>query len=142
GIVMSAADFDRFFRPVSLYFAASDGTTQVPEVRWFADNDQIATATARELVEGPSAWLAGGVQTGFPPGSALGVDSVVVTEGVASVALALGSAGDPEQRSLAQQQMLLTLTQLPLVQEVVTTVGTVPIGGDNSVTLEPPALPA
>lgn len=141
GIVMSAADFDRFFRPVSLYFAASNGTTMVPEVRWFANNDQIATAAARELVAGPPLWLAGGVQTGFPPGSALGVDSVVVTGGVASVALALGSAGDPTQRSLAQQQMLRTLTQLPTVQEVETTVGAVPIGGDDSVTLELATLP-
>ncbi|WP_291377566.1 LpqB family beta-propeller domain-containing protein [Demequina sp.] len=141
GMVMSAANFERFFRPVSLYFAAANGATQVPEVRWFADNDQIATAAARELVEGPSAWLAGGVQTGFPPGSALGVDSVVVTDGVANVALALGSAGDPAQRSLAQQQMLQTLTQLPLVQDVVTTVGAVALGGDASVVLEPAALP-
>ncbi len=141
GIVMSAAVFDRLFRPVNLYFAATDGTTEVPEVRWFADNDQIATATARELVEGPSAWLAEGVLTGFPPGSALGVDAVVVTDGVAQVVLALGSAGDPTQRSLAQQQMLRTLTQLPAVQDVVTTVGSVPIGGDDSITLEAPALP-
>ncbi|HZJ40200.1 MAG TPA: LpqB family beta-propeller domain-containing protein, partial [Demequina sp.] len=141
GIVMSAPDFDRFFRPVSLYFAAANGTTMVPEVRWFSNNDQIATATARELVAGPSVWLAGGVQTGFPPGSALGVESVVVNDGVASVALALGSAGNPTQRSLAQQQMLKTLTQLPAVQDVVTTVGAVPIGGDDSVTLEVAALP-
>ncbi|PKQ19023.1 MAG: hypothetical protein CVT68_00580 [Actinobacteria bacterium HGW-Actinobacteria-8] len=141
GIVMSAADFDRFFRPVSLYFAAADGTTMVPEVRWFANNDQIATATARELVAGPSVWLAGGVQTGFPPGSSLGVDSVVVNDGVASVALALGSAGNPTQRSLAEQQMLKTLTQLPAVLDVVTTVGAVPIGGDNSITLEAATLP-
>jgi hypothetical protein len=141
GIVMSAPDFGRFFRPVNLYFAASDGTTMVPELRWFADNDQIATATARELVAGPSVWLADGVQTGFPPGSALGVDSVVVSGGEASVALALGSAGDPTQRSLAQQQMLRTLTQLPTVQDVVTTVGAVAIGGDDSVTLEPAPLP-
>lgn len=142
GIVMSAADFDRFFRPVSLYFVAADGTTMVPEVRWFANNDQIATATARELVAGPSVWLAGGVQTGFPPGSALGVDSVVVNDGVASVALALGSAGDPTQRSLAQQQMLKTLTQLPAVQDVVTTVGAVSIGGNDSVALEAAVLPS
>jgi hypothetical protein len=141
GIVMSAANFDRFFRPVSLYFAAADSTTMVPEVRWFADNDQIATATARELVAGPSPWLAGGVQTGFPPGSALGVDSVVLNDGVASVGLALGSAGNPAQRSLAQEQMLKTLTQLPAVQGVETTVGAVPIGGDDSVTLEVAALP-
>ncbi len=141
GIVLSAADFDRVFRPVDMYFAAADGTTVVPEARWFADNEQIATAAARELVAGPSPWLAGGVQTGFPPGSALGVDSVVVTNGVASVALALGSAGNPTQRSLAQQQMLMTLTQLPAVQDVVTTVGAVPIGGDDSVMLEPAGLP-
>ncbi len=141
GIVMSTPDFDRFFRPVNLYFATADGTTMVPEVRWFANNDQIATATARELVAGPPVWLAGGVQTGFPPGSALGVDSVVVNDGVASVVLALGSAGDPTQRSLAQQQMLKTLTQLPTVQDVVTTVGAVPIGGDGSVTLDAAALP-
>lgn len=141
GIVMTSASFDRFFRPVDLYFAAADGTTMVPEVRWFADNDQIATAAARELVAGPSPWLSGGVQTGFPPGSALGVDSVVVNDGVANVGLALGSAGNPTQRSLAQQQMLATLTQLPAVQDVVTTVGAVPIGGDESVELEPAPLP-
>jgi len=141
GIVMTSASFDRFFRPVSLYFAAADGTTLVPEVRWFADNDQIPTAAARELVAGPSPWLSGGVQTGFPPGSALGVDSVVVNDGVANVALALGSAGNPTQRSLAQQQMLATLTQLPAVQDVVTTVGAVPIGGDESVDLQPAPLP-
>lgn len=141
GIVMSAANFDRFFRSVDLYFAAADGTTMVPEVRWFGDNDQIATAAARELVAGPSPWLAEGVHTGFPPGSALGVDAVVVNDGVANVALALGSAGDPSQRSLAQQQMLATLTQLPAVQDVVTTVGAVPIGGDASVELTPAPLP-
>ncbi len=141
GLVMTAANFDRFFRSVDLYFAAANGTTMVPEVRWFADNDQIATAAARELVAGPSPWLAGGVQTGFPPGSALGVDAVVVNDGVANVALALGSAGDPSQRSLAQQQMLTTLTQLPTVQDVVTTVGEVPIGGDKSVELTPATLP-
>lgn len=141
GIVMSAANFDRFFRPVDLYFAAADGVTMVPEVRWFGDNDQIATATARELVAGPSPWLAEGVRTGFPPGSALGVDAVVINDGVANVALALGSAGDPSQRSLAQQQMYTTLTQLPAVQDVVTTVGAVPIGGDQSVELAPAPLP-
>ena len=141
GIVMSAANFARFFRPVTLYFATPDGATVVPDLRWFPDNDQIATATARELVAGPSAWLADAVITGFPPGSALDVDAVVVGEGAAQVALAPGSAGNPTQRSLAQEQMRLTLTQLPTVQEVVTTVGGLPIGGDDSVALSPAELP-
>src|SRR5660397_197191 len=81
----------------------------------------LYSSAASDVYKRQSVWLAGGVQTGFPPGSALGVESVVVNDGVASVALALGSAGDPTQRSLAQQQMLKTLTQLPTVQDVMTT---------------------
>lgn len=142
GIVMPSANFERFFRPLRLYFATPDGTMLVPEVRWFADNDQmIATAVSRELVKGPSAWLADAVVTGFPPGSALDVDSVVVSDGVAAVSLAAGSAGDESQRALALEQLRLTLTQLPAVQDVDATVGGVPLGRDGSVELVAAPLP-
>ncbi|NTV38716.1 MAG: hypothetical protein HGA51_01985 [Demequinaceae bacterium] len=141
GIVMSAADFSRFYRPVKLVFASVDDSTLVPELRWFASNDQIATAAARELVTGPSTWLADAVHTGFPPGASLRVDAVVVADGVATVTLAPGSAGDAADRSLAGEQLRLTLTQLPTVQEVVTTVGGLPLAGDDSAALEPAPLP-
>lgn len=142
GIVMSAADFARFYRPVPLYFASADGATMVPELRWFPSKDQIATVVARELVEGPSLWLADAVQTGFPPGATLAVDAVVVADGTATVALAPGSAGTPAQRSLAGEQLRLTLTSLPNVQSVVTTVGDLPLDGDDSASLSEPPLPS
>ncbi len=141
GIVMSAADFARYYRPVKLLFVSADHATLVPELRWFPSNDQVATAAARELVEGPSPWLADAVGTGFPPGSALNVDAVLVESGVATVALAPGSAGDSSARSLAGEQLRLTLTQLPSVQEVVTTVGMLPLAGDGSAAPEVAALP-
>ncbi len=143
GIDMSAADFARFYRPVPLYFASADGTTMVPELRWFPASDQIATtAVARELVEGPSLWLADAVETGFPPGATLAVDAVVVADGTATVALAPGSAGTPAQRSLAGEQLRLTLTSLPNVQSVVTTVGDLPLDGDDSASLNEAPLPS
>lgn len=141
GIVMSAADFSRFYRSVKLMFASVDNSMLVPDVRWFPSNDQIATAAARELVTGPSKWLADAVHTGFPLGSSLRVDAVVVEAGVATVTLAPGSAGDAAERSLAGEQLRLTLTQLPSVQEVVTTVGGLPLAGDDSASLEQAPLP-
>ena len=141
GIVMSAADFGRFFRPLKLYFASADGRVAIPDLRWFANNEQIATAVARELVAGPSTWLADAVSTGFPPGSALDVDAVVVDEGAAQVALATGSAGSSEQRALAQAQLDLTLRQLIVVQSINVTVGGVPLTGEPTTTLSPAELP-
>ncbi len=141
GIVMNAANFARYYRPVKLLFVSADQTTLVPELRWFPSNEQIATSTARELVKGPSPWLADAVRTGFPPASALSIDAVVVENGVASVTLAPGSAGGAAERSLAGEQLRLTLTQLPTVQEVVTTVGMLPLAGDGSAAPEPAALP-
>lgn len=141
GIVMSAADFARFYRPIRLMFASADNSTLVPELRWFPNSDQIATAVARELVTGPSPWLADAVNTGFPAGSSLNVDAVVVADGVATVTLAPGSAGDAAERSLAGEQMRLTLTQIPTVQEVVVTVGTLPLAGDDSAVIAPAPLP-
>jgi len=141
GIVMSAADFTRYYRAVKLFFVSKDDATLVPELRWFPSNDQIATATARELVRGPSRWLADAVDTGFPPGSSLNVDAVVVDKAVANVTLAAGSAGDAAKRSLAGEQLRLTLTQLPTIQDVVTTVGALPLAGDRSATPKTATLP-
>lgn len=142
GIIISEANFVRAFRPVALAFASTDLTAVVPDMRWFANNDQLATVTARELIEGPSPWLADSVITGFPATSSLAVDAVVIDDGVARVALAAGSAGNAAQRALAAEQMALTLQrQLPAVTSVETTVGGVPLTGSAESTLEPVILP-
>lgn len=140
GTILAAATFDRLFRPVSLIFSSVDQTTQVPEERWLPAN-KAATLAARELVEGPSPWLANAVVTGFPPTSALEVDSVVVSSGIAAVQLTPDSAGTPTQRALAQEQMRLTLTALPGITNVTLTAGGLSIGGDGSASLAREPLP-
>ncbi|MGC4173831.1 LpqB family beta-propeller domain-containing protein [Demequina sp.] len=140
GAILAKPNFERLFTPVSLIFASVDETTQVPELRWLPEK-KAATLAARELVEGPSEALAPAVHTGFPAASALEVDSVIVTDGVAAVQLTAGSAGDAAQRSLAEQQMTLTLASIPGVRTVTVTVGGVALGGDNSADLAPAPLP-
>jgi len=139
GTILAGATFERLFTQVNLIFATVDETVQVPELRWVPQNTAV-TSAARELLEGPSESLAPAVHTGFPATAALEVDSVVVTDGVAAVELAASSGGDPEQRSLAQEQMRLTLASIPGVRSVSVTIGGVPLG-DGSVTLKPAPLP-
>lgn len=141
GIIISEANFVRYFRAIALQFATTDLAVQVPDYRWFANNEQIATVAAKELVEGPSPWLADTVVTGFPATSSLAVDAVVVEEGVASVSLAAGSAGTPEERALAAEQMELTLKQLATVSSVTTTVGGVPLTASEERQLEVAPIP-
>jgi hypothetical protein len=134
GVVIPEAYLTRYLRPVELVFASQDGSVVVPEVRWLPNNN-IATLAARELIEGPSPWLADAMTTGFPAGAGLEVESVVVTEGVATVPLTAESAGGPEDRALAAEQLRLTLTALPNVTEVVVTVGGLPIEGAGEASL-------
>ncbi|WP_084626460.1 LpqB family beta-propeller domain-containing protein [Demequina aurantiaca] len=140
GAVIAQANFDHLFLPVPLAFASMDTTTIVPDLRWLPQNNG-PTWAARELLAGPSPWLASAVKTGFPAGAALEVDSVVVTDGIAAVQLNTESAGTPSQRSLAQEQLTRTLTTLPGVVAVTVTVGGVALGGDGSVALNPAPIP-
>ncbi|WP_082101353.1 LpqB family beta-propeller domain-containing protein [Demequina rhizosphaerae] len=140
GSLLAEATFNRVFLPVSLVFATADGSTVVPELRWLPSTN-VATWAARELVAGPSPWLANAVTSGFPAGSALAVDSVVVTDGVAKVQLASESAGTPAERALAEQQLRLTLTALPGVREVEVTVAGVPLVAEPVDTLSRGPVP-
>ncbi|WP_062386525.1 LpqB family beta-propeller domain-containing protein [Demequina iriomotensis] len=141
GSLVAEATFNQVFLPVTLVFASADGSTAVPEQRWLPQAN-VATWAARELVAGPSPWLANAVTTGFPAGAALAVDSVVVTDGVAKVQLSSQSAGTPAQRALAEQQLRLTLTALPGIREVDVTVGGVPLVTEQEDTLSREPVPA
>lgn len=140
GAILAYASFQGLFTDVDLIFASVDESTQVPDQRWFPAN-KAATLAAKELVEGPSPLLAGAVHTGFPATSALEVESVQVTNGVASVQLTADSAGNAAERSLAQQQMDLTLRSVGGISAVTVTVGGLPLGGDGSAALGPAPLP-
>ncbi|WP_297081621.1 LpqB family beta-propeller domain-containing protein [uncultured Demequina sp.] len=140
GVVISAANFNRFYRSVALVFTATDREVVVPELRWLPDNN-VATSAARELLEGPSTWLADAVVTGFPATAALAVESVVVADGTATVDLTPQSAGTPEERALANEQLRLTLTALPAVSEVDVRIGGLPISAASAIELEAPPVP-
>jgi len=140
GVLISSNYLQSYFRPVELVFASQDLSMVVPELRWLPTNN-VATLAARELVQGPSPWLADAVVTGFPPPASLEVEAVVVDNGVASVTLTPESAGGPQERALAQEQLRLTLTALPNVSEVDVSVGSLPLGGDSSTTLERAPVP-
>jgi hypothetical protein len=140
GAVIAQANFDHLFVPVPLAFASTDLTTIVPDLRWLPLNNSATWAT-RELIAGPSPWLASAVMTGFPAGAELDLDSVVVADGIASVQLNSEAAGTPAERSLAQEQLTQTLTKLPGIVGVTVTVGGVALGGDGSVTLAAGPLP-
>ncbi|MFN3866679.1 MAG: LpqB family beta-propeller domain-containing protein, partial [Demequina sp.] len=140
GVVISQANFTRFFRPVDLIFATPDLSTAVREVRWLPDNN-ILTSAARELVEGPSTWLADAVVTGFPAAADLAVESVVETGGVATVDLTPRSAGTPQQRALAAEQMRLTLRAMPNVTDVQVRIGGLPMTTDEPLTLAAAPVP-
>lgn len=72
GIVLSAYYFDQLFRAHTLSWLTPDGTSAVPEVRWF----ERTASTLKErivdaLLRGPSAWLAPAVTTYAAPDAAL-----------------------------------------------------------------------
>jgi len=140
GSLLAEANFNRTFLSVELVFATIDGATAVPEQRWLPQTN-VATWAARELVAGPSPWLANAVDTGFPAGSALAVDSVVVIDGVARVQLAAASAGSADERALAEQQLRLTLTALPGVRDVSVTAGGLPLVAEPSDSLSLEQVP-
>lgn len=140
GVVISEAFFNSFYRPVELVFASPDRTTVVSEVRWLPANN-VATVAARELLAGPSSWLADAVATGFPAGASLEVDSVVVENNVATVELNPSSVSSAAERDLILAQLRLTLTALPNVQDVAVTVAGVPLTSDQTQVLTRAPVP-
>lgn len=141
GSLIAQANFNQVFLAVSLVFASPDATTAVPEVRWLPRSN-VATWAARELIAGPSPWLADAVRTGFAAGATMTLDSVVVTDGDARVALNAQAAATPEDRDLAEQQLILTLTALPGIRSVTVTAGGLPLGTvDPTVTLSREPIP-
>ncbi len=127
GVLMSEPLFDSVYRAAPLYFLTPDAEALVPEVRWFPQRN-TATYAARELLEGPSAWLRDAVRTAFPEGSRLAVESVPVdAAGTATVDLAAEVAGaDSAERALLKAQLEQVL-QLPRIRAVDVSVAGVPM---------------
>ncbi|PPK97820.1 sporulation and spore germination protein [Kineococcus xinjiangensis] len=130
GVVISAADASRTLRPFTLAFATPDGSRLVPEVRWFAYGPNTATRIVRELLHGPSPWLAPAVTSGAPPGTQLRLRSVPVADGVASVDLSDAAlVTTPQERRLLLSQLHTSLTGVRGIGSVRVTVNGVELTG-------------
>lgn len=121
GVWLTAVDFERNYRPAAVHYAAPARDVLVPDVRWFARGDGLATALARALVRPVPAYLEGAVVSAVPPGSDLAAGAVPVdpATGVATVDLrGTGIAGEDEQRRQLYAQFVATLGQAPGVSAV------------------------
>ena len=125
GILISDADLRRAYRQYQVHYPATRSGALVPDGRLLpVVGPSLPTALAQRVLAGPAEWLAPGVRTGAPPGTALALGAVPVTNGVALVELtdqAL-AATDVQRRDLAAQ-LTWTLTQLPEVTSVRLQVG-------------------
>jgi hypothetical protein len=113
GLLIRVADVDEVFRHVSLYFLAPSGTTLVPDPVLLPQLPGLATKVMNRLLRGPTAALRGAVQTAFPQGTELDVQSVPIENGIAFVRLneAVRRA-DEDARQQLSAQIVWTLKQL------------------------------
>jgi len=64
GVLIEAGTFAAAFRPYNVYFLDSTRTQVVPDVRWFAAaREALPSRLVDAIEEGPSAWLAGAVES-------------------------------------------------------------------------------
>jgi hypothetical protein len=138
GLLVAESFLGLEYRAYDLYFLDPSHTTLVPETRWFPRRESNATVLARELLAGPSPWLAAGVRSAFPPGTQLAPPgSVRVEEGVANVDLTSSARdADPRDRGLMLAQLSATLRPVDNVNTVTITVG----GSEIDVPKMPPSL--
>lgn len=115
--------FDVIFQAYSIYFFDKQKKHLVPDVRWFPLRASTSTRLVSALLDGPSAWLEDAVESAIPKGTQLTLNSVIVTDGIASVDLsARALSATPAAKQLIQSQIRETLFQLDSVFSVRVTI--------------------
>jgi hypothetical protein len=136
GLLVADYSFAQFYSSYDLFFLANGqpgtqpgataGPVLVPDPIYlpkFRSPDQVASALVKALLNGPTSWLAPSVTTAIPTGTTLSVDSVTITDGIASVPLSDAVLALPDaQRSLLTAQIVYTLKQAVAVRGVAITV--------------------
>ncbi|MHB1065355.1 MAG: LpqB family beta-propeller domain-containing protein [Georgenia sp.] len=137
GVFLPAANFLSVYTQTPLYFLTPDKGYFVPDVRWFP-RQNLATSLVRNLLTGPSPWLAAGAVSMIPPGTRMSVESVAVTDGVAAVDLSADAlVADEDRRALLFAQIERTLRGVSGVQDVALTAAGAPV----ELTVPVPELP-
>jgi hypothetical protein len=125
GILISRADLNRSFTTFPLWFPDASLQTLVP------DNVVLPRATTGNptrlvqlLLAGPGDYLAGAVVSAFPVGTALALNSVPVSNGLATVSLnETVLTADPYLREVLSSQIVKTLAKIPEIKTVRINVG-------------------
>jgi len=125
GILISRADLNRSFTTFPLWFPDASLQTLVP------DNVVLPRATTGNptrlvqlLLAGPDDYLAGAVVSAFPVGTALALNSVPVSNGLATVSLnETVLTADPYLREVLSSQIVKTLAKIPEIRTVRINVG-------------------
>lgn len=125
GILISRADLNRSFTTFPLWFPDTSLQTLVP------DNVVLPRATTGNptrlvqlLLAGPGDYLAGAVVSAFPVGTALALNSVPVSNGLATVSLnETVLTADPYLREVLSSQIVKTLAKIPEIRTVRINVG-------------------
>jgi hypothetical protein len=147
GIVVSESRFDNVFKQQALFFFDPSYRYLVPDVRWFPNQSSVSKRVVAALLAGPSTWLSGGVTlSAFPPGTALGPDSVSVVSGVARVDVTEEvMAASNTDRVRMRQQLSTSLSSVSSISNVEITVDgvsiSVPASGDANANANPQVDP-
>ena len=113
GLLLSQLDVSQAYRQVSLYFLSPTRNSLVPDTVLVPELAGLSTKVVGRLLRGPTAALRGAVLTGFPQGTGLEVQSVPVSDGLATVPLTDEAlSADQDAREQMSAQIVWTLKQL------------------------------
>lgn len=155
GLLIQESAFVNDFQAYNLYFynEVFDTNTMVPDPVYLPRTaSNLETLLVKELLAGPSEWLAPAVVSAFPEGTVLEPEAVPVDNGDARVTLGQtaletddGAPTSPEERQLMVHQLVRTLGEQPTVDRVsVTGPGATRMSGTDAnpyVDVEEPAAP-
>lgn len=121
--VVTQPVFSVVFNAFPVYFADIRKSLLVPDLRWFPSRASTPTRLVNALLDGPSPWLAEGVDTAIPDETRLTINAVTVEDGVALVDFNSSAlAANPLDRAVMLSQLRSTLIQISGINEVVLTV--------------------
>ncbi len=125
GLLISRADLNRSFTTFPLWFPDSSLKTLTPDIvvlpRSTTGN---ATRLMQLLLAGPGENLTGAVRSAFPVGTTLALNSVPVSNGLATVSLnETVLSAEPYLREVLSAQIVNTLSRIPEIRTVRINVG-------------------
>ena len=125
GLMISRADLNRSFTTFPLWFPDSSLKTLTPDVVVLPKSTTgNATRLMQLLLAGPGDNLTGAVRSAFPVGTTLAINSVPISNGLATVSLnETVLTAEPYLREVLSAQIVKTLSRIPEIRTVRINVG-------------------